>query len=73
MPFYDLFCEVCDREFNIMATMADKVEGRVPCPECGSTQLKTVYNAAPAFIKGGADSFPVCPNSRACGSACPHS
>ena len=73
MPFYDLYCGVCDKEFNIMAAMADKMEKKIPCPDCGSTDLSTVYNAAPAFIKGGGDTPPSCPNSRACGAVCPHS
>lgn len=72
MPFYDLYCAGCDKEYNIMATMADKSERRIKCPECGSTQLETVYNAAPAYIKSTRDSMPACPNSRACGAVCPH-
>jgi len=73
MPFYDLHCAICDKEFNIMAKMADKTERRIPCPECGSTQLESVFKAAPAFIKGGGDAAPVCMNNRACGAMCPHS
>jgi len=72
MPFYDLYCSICDKEFNIMATMADKTERRIPCPECGSTQLETVYNGAPAYIKSGAGAAPACPNFSACGAGCPH-
>jgi len=73
MPFYDLYCAICDKEFNIMASMADKTGRMIPCPECGSTQLETVYNAAPAYIKGGGGAMPSCMNSSACGMACPHS
>ena len=73
MPFYDLRCAKCDKEFNIMAPIADKVERRIPCPHCGSTEVETVYNAAPAYIKGGGDKFQACPNSHACGAGCPHS
>ena len=75
MPFYDLLCVSCDKEFNIMASMADKVERRIPCPECGSTDMETVYKSAPFFIKGGGDAAPppVCPNSHVCGASCPHS
>jgi len=68
MPFYDLYCANCDKEYNIMASMADKTDRRILCPECGSTELETVYNSAPAFIKGGKETAPVCPNSRTCGS-----
>ena len=73
MPFYDLRCTHCDREFNIRASMSDKTERRIPCPECGSTDMETVYNSAPFFIKSGGDPMPACPNIRSCGAACPHS
>ena len=71
MPFYDLHCVNCDKEFNIMASMADKTERRIPCPECGSLDMETVYIAAPAYIKrGGGDEMPACPNIRSCGAGC---
>ena len=71
MPFYDLRCSDCESEFNIMASMADKTKRSIPCPECGSLNLETVYIAAPAYIKGGrGDNVPVCPNSRSCGVGC---
>ena len=73
MPFYDLYCAECDKEFNIMASMADKIARLIPCPECGSLDMETVYSAAPAYIKSGGDNAPVCPNSHACGARCPHS
>ena len=73
MPFYDLYCAICDKEYSIMASMADKAQRLIPCPECGSTDLKTVYNSAPAYIKGGKEPVAACPNSSACGASCPHS
>jgi len=69
MPFYDLYCGNCDEEHNISATISDKVERRVVCPKCGSTELETVYKAAPAYIKSG-DAMPSCASG--CGGACPH-
>jgi len=71
MPFYDLYCAVCDKEFNIMATMADKTDQRIPCPECGSTKVETVYNAAPAYVKRNTNN-PECPKSNVCADMCPH-
>ena len=68
MPFYDLYCAGCDKEFNIMALIDDKINRRIPCPECGATNLETVYNSAPAYIKGAKEPAPMCPNSRTCGS-----
>ena len=69
MPFYDLSCTECDNIFNILASVTDKTEKRIKCPECGSLDLKTVYKGAPAYIKN--TRTPECPNLPACGS-CPH-
>ena len=71
MPFYDLYCTACDKEYNISATMADKSERLIPCPDCGAYDLVTIYNSAPAYIK--ASDVPACPGSGACGvSGCRH-
>ena len=69
MPYYELFCVNCEMEFEIKATMEEKTERRIPCPECGSTDLKTVYNSAPAYLKSGKEQAPSCPHSRTCGSS----
>ena len=71
MPFYDLSCPKCEKEFNIMASMADKTEKRIPCPECGSLELITVYKGAPAYVRGGGEAA-ACPNSHVCGASCRH-
>jgi putative FmdB family regulatory protein len=71
MPFYDLRCNACDKEYNILASMKEKSEKRVPCPDCGSLELVTVYKAAPAYIKSS--KAPQCQNREACGARCPHS
>ena len=74
MPFYDLLCKECNQEFNIMASMAEKTDRRIPCPECGSTNMDTVYKSAPYYIKnGGGEPAAACPNIQTCGAACPHS
>lgn len=70
MPFYDLRCESCGKESNIMASISDKMEQRIPCPECGSYNMKTVYKSAPFFIKS--DKSVGCPNSHVCGNGCCH-
>ena len=36
MPFYDLRCIECEKEFNISAKISEKTEKRIACPECGS-------------------------------------
>ena len=71
MPNYDLYCTKCDREYNIRASMAEKSEKRIPCPDCGSLELETVFKAAPAYVKGGGK-VASCPQRASCGSSCPH-
>jgi len=68
MPYYDLYCGNCDKEFETRATIEDKMERRIPCPECGSLDLKTIYNSAPAYLKSGKEQMQKCPNSKTCGS-----
>ncbi|MCL2202306.1 MAG: zinc ribbon domain-containing protein [Oscillospiraceae bacterium] len=72
MPFYDLYCKACDEEHNIMATISDKTERRIPCPVCGSKELETVYRSAPAYIKSSGAEMPACASGGGCGGACPH-
>ncbi|MDR1538575.1 MAG: zinc ribbon domain-containing protein [Clostridiales bacterium] len=70
MPFYDLRCPVCNKEFNIYASMADKAEKRISCSECGSHDLETVFKSAPAYIKSRKNSD--CPSRHICGEGCRH-
>ena len=69
MPFYDLHCRDCDITSNVRATMAEKEENRIPCPECGSVNMETVYISAPAYIKNSSDSMPSCPSGNTCGNS----
>jgi len=70
MPFYDLCCPACDKEYNISATIADKTEKRIPCPDCGSFELETVYKGSSAYIKS--KSGGECLNRHVCGGGCHH-
>jgi len=70
MPFYDLHCPKCNKEYNIFAMMAEKSEKRIPCPDCGSFDLDTVFKGVPAYIKSKQVSK--CPNRHVCGSGCRH-
>ena len=65
MPFYDLRCSVCQSEFNVSANIADKTNKSIPCPDCGSFELETVFKSAPAYIKSRKDIQ--CPNQGSCG------
>lgn len=70
MPYYDLRCVKCGKEFNSKASIADRTEGRIPCPACGAYDMETVFKAAPAYIKSREASE--CPNSHICGAGCRH-
>ena len=72
MPFYDLRCGSCNKESNINATIAEKTQGLISCPSCGSTNMKTTYNKAPFVSKGSHEKQQACPRSSMCGSSCPH-
>jgi len=70
MPNYDLHCPNCNREYNIRASIKEKSEKLIPCPDCGSFELETVFKAAPAYVKG-AGKVVSCPQQSSCGSSCP--
>ena len=70
MPFYDLHCAECDKDFNIRASIADRVEGRIACPECGSNRMETIFAPVNYLVKDSAP--PACPNRHLCGEACRH-
>ena len=70
MPFYDLHCASCGVDSNISASIADKVEKKIACPECGSHELETIYRTVNIHVKR--DEAPACPNSHICGAGCRH-
>ena len=69
MPFYDLKCSDCNTTSNIKATIAEKTDRSIPCPECGSKNMETVYLSAPAYIKNTGDRLPACPSNSSCGNS----
>lgn len=70
MPNYDLLCSACGQESKIRASISEKSEKRVPCPNCGSFEMETMFKTPPAFVKGM--STHKCPSGGGCGSACIH-
>lgn len=69
MPYYDLRCKDCGAEFNVRASVADRSEARIACPECGARALSAVYKTSPnVLIKKDA---PACPHAAECGGCCP--
>jgi len=69
MPNYDLYCPSCAQEYKIKATMTEKSEKNIPCPDCGSFELETIFKAPPAYVKGFGPTS--CPNRAGCGTSCP--
>ncbi len=67
MPFYDLHCTACGQDFNISASIADKAEKRIACPECGSRRMETIYKPVSVHVKSGEAA---CPHSHVCGAGC---
>ena len=74
LPFYNFKCKECDTEFEILASVSDKTEHMIHCPDCDSNELETLWKAAPKYLKGGLQSSQefICPNSEICGEACEH-
>ncbi|NLC68613.1 MAG: zinc ribbon domain-containing protein [Clostridiaceae bacterium] len=69
MPFYDLQCEMCGKEFNIMAKISEREQKRIKCPYCGSNELRAVFKNLNYMVSRKQDR-PVCPNSKSCGARC---
>jgi len=70
MPNYDLYCSSCEQELKIRASMTEKSEKMIACPNCGSYELESLFKAPPAYVKNSGVTS--CPNRNGCGSSCPH-
>ena len=73
MPFYDLRCKSCGKEFSIKASIAQRSQKEIPCPQCGGRELDPVYRSSPNVILSKSDQPAACPNAARCGGCCPHS
>jgi len=69
LPNYDLRCVKCERDYNIRASMAEKSEKKIPCPDCGSFELETIFKTPPAYVKNSGAAQ--CPQRNICGG-CRH-
>jgi putative FmdB family regulatory protein len=70
MPFYDLHCPACNKDFNISASIADKTDRRIRCPECGAGDMETIYKPVSVHVKR--EEGASCPKRHVCGAGCPH-
>lgn len=53
MPLYTYHCELCDKEFDDSAKLAEYKDPR-PCPQCGTVSPR-VLTAFPGFVLKGDD------------------
>lgn len=70
LPFYDLKCK-CGHEFNIKASISERDNKQIKCPECGNNDLETVFKSV-NIIQSRKDSTIECPNLHKCGGCCHH-
>ena len=73
MPYYDLHCKKCEQAYNIRATIAEKSANLIPCPDCGSLELETLFLKPPAQIAGKSPAHVPCGQQGGCGARCPNS
>jgi putative FmdB family regulatory protein len=69
MPSYDLKCDKCEHEFNLMARMKDREEKKIGCPECGNKELSAVFKSV-NIISSKKEMANKCPDYNACGGCC---
>lgn len=57
MPVYEYFCQKCDNEFDVKASMSEKEKGlKVKCPSCGSAKTVQVMTTFFSSSKKGSGS-----------------
>jgi len=68
MPYYDLRCSSCNAEFNIKASIKERENNEIKCPNCGNTTLEAVFKTV-NFISSKSNDTPSC-TSGCCGGSC---
>lgn len=78
MPYYDLRCSKCQKEFNIKASIQERTDLLIGCPDCGSNELETIYRTVNVIHALNKD-CDVCPGASrtpsrggCCGGSCHH-
>ena len=69
MPFYDLKCNKCNEEFNVMAKISEREKGQISCPKCDSNSLSALFNNVNIILSRKSESA-ACPNINRCGGCC---
>ncbi len=56
MPIYEYSCKKCNKNFELISSMADGDKTR-QCPECGSTDVVKNISASAVKVRGGKSSL----------------
>ena len=68
MPLYSLTCRRCGYSFEKQASIRERGEKAIPCPECGGTDLDADYSSGKsAALKKETAKASACPHSAGCG------
>lgn len=70
MPFYDLKCK-CGNEFNAKASISEREQKLIKCPECGNIELEAVFKSV-NIVHSRKSKAEDCPNAHKCGGCCGH-
>ncbi|NLU52969.1 MAG: zinc ribbon domain-containing protein [Clostridiaceae bacterium] len=72
MPYYDLRCSKCGNTFNAKATISQRENRQIPCPQCGSFELEAVFASVNYTVKSSGCDVSSCPQSHRCHAGCCH-
>lgn len=75
MPYYDLRCKNCSKEFNIKASIQARSDREISCPDCAGRDHETVYRTVNIVtrLNKDCDACPsAAPTTHRCGGGCCH-
>lgn len=83
MPYYELNCRDCSKPFTAKASVRERSEGLIACPDCGGKNLDMIYKpvAVLKYAQARCDSctgsscpaMPASASSGCAGGLCGHS
>jgi len=71
MPIFEFHCKKCGNEFEELLTLAEREDGRLVCPACGSKRIARGFSAfatGPAGPASGGSFGGGCGAGGGCGS-----
>jgi putative FmdB family regulatory protein len=70
MPFYDLRCKECGEEFNIRASIKERENKEIECPNCHSHELEAVFKSVNIISSSKSSDSDYSCTSGCCGGSC---